>query len=328
MKIVYQKSFVRKSILAAIISCAYIFSGCTDDSFLEATKSEIASAERLAANTYTTKSFTTSQLKISLNVPYSTKPNYNKIQYTADNRKSIDVGKSTLTIHLDIAVPPDASSSSKRPLVIYIHGGGYYKQEKERVRDEAFTYAQAGYIAATINYRLTPNNKSSKTLRQMAIRHALEDVGNAVRFLKSKASQYHIDASRIVLIGNSDGGALALMNAVGADELGLTSDYPSFTAKVKTAISTGATLTKEPDQPKLTYNSTDAPALVLHNSQTDPITNAKWQDAVNTNDKIDNSGNTCTLVKQPSNTHTVNLGVDGQYWDNNVFPFLQQHLQL
>jgi acetyl esterase/lipase len=264
----------------------------------------------MAAGNYTTKNFQTSELKIYLNVPYSVKPNYNKIQYTADNRKSIDIGKSELTIHLDIAVPPNASSTSRRPLVIYIHGGGYYKQEKERLRDEAFTYAQAGYVAATINYRLTPN------------------VGNAVRFLKSKASQYYIDTSRIILIGNSDGGALALMNAIGADELGLVSDHPSISAKVRTAISTGATLTKEPDQPKLTYNASDAPTLVLHNGGTDPITNAKWQDAVNTNNIIDNSGNICTLVKQPTSSHTVNLGVDATYWDDHVLPFIQNHADL
>jgi acetyl esterase/lipase len=318
--------YMGKSLLTVIVSCAFILSACTEDPGLEMREAEIANAERVAAENSVSRDYTTSQLKISLNVPYSVRPNYNRIQYTADNRKSIDVGSQNLTIHLDIAVPPNATPSSKRPLVLYIHGGGYSKGEKEKYRDEAFTYAQAGYVAATINYRLTPNNKSNKTLRTMAIRHALEDVMNAIRFLKSKASQYNIDASRIVTIGASDGGGLALMNAVGADELGLASDYPSLTAKARAVISTGGTLTKEPDQPVLTYNATDAPALVLHNGQTDPITAAKWQDAVNTANKIKNSGNTCGLVKQPSNTHTVNLSVGGEYWDE-VLPFLQEKLQ-
>lgn len=316
-----------KSVLAVVFSCALIFTACNEDDVLSLHESEIAKAEMIAATNYTTQNYETSDLKISLNVPFSVKPNYNKIQYSASNRKSYDVGKTQLTMHLDIAVPPNASSSSRRPLVIYIHGGGYYKGEKEKYRDAAFSYAQAGYVAATINYRLTPNNKSSKTLRTMAIRHALEDVMNAVRFLKSKASQYYIDTNRIVLVGASDGGGLALMNAVGADELGLTSDHPNISAKTRASIATGGLLTKEPDQPALTYNGSDAPTLLLHNSQTDPITNAKWQDAVNTANKINNSGNECKLVKQPSNTHTVDLSVDGEYWDD-VLPFLQEHLDL
>lgn len=315
-----------KTILTTAIICSLMLSACMEDPILEMQDSAVANNERVNADAdySVTQNYATSDLKISLNVPYSTRPNYNKVQYSADNRKSIDVGSSNLTMHLDIAVPPNATSSSPRPLIMYIHGGGYYKGEKEKYREAAFSYAKAGYVAATINYRLTPNNKSSKALRTMAIRHALEDVMNAVRFLKSKASQYHIDKSRIVLIGASDGGGLALMNAVGADELGLASDHPSQTAKVQGAISTGGTLTKEPDQPKLTYNSTDAPALVLHNGQTDPITGAKWQDAVNTANKINGSGNDCTLVKQPSDTHTVDLSVNSDYWDN-VQPFLQQN---
>ena len=287
-----------KSLLKVAIGCAFIIlSACTEDPGLEQREAEIANAQRIESNSYVTKNYQTSELKISLNVPYSVRPNYNKIQYTSDSRKGTEVGSSTLTIHLDIAVPPNATSSSKRPLVVYIHGGGYSKGEKEKYRTEAWTYAQAGYVAATINYRLTPNNKSSKALRTMAIRHALEDVMNAIRFLKSKASTYNIDVSRIVTIGLSDGGHLSLMNSVAADELGLTSDHSNLTAKVRAAISSGGVLTKEPDQPVLTYNATDAPVLLLHNSGTDPITNAKWQDAVNTANKIKNSGNKCTLVK-------------------------------
>jgi acetyl esterase/lipase len=318
---------MKKFAFTVAISCALIFGACTDAVLEMQESSTTADAERIATTDYITKNYESSELKISLNVPYSVRPNYNRIQYTASNRKDIDVGSQNITIHMDIAVPPNATSSSRRPLIIYIHGGGYYKGEKEKYRDAAFSYAQAGYVAATINYRLTPDNKSSKSLRTMAIRHAAEDVMNAIRFLKSKASQYHIDTERIVAIGASDGGALALMNAIGADELGLTSDHPSLSAKTSAAISTGGTLTKEPDQPALNYNGTDAPALLLHNGQTDPITNAKWQDAVNTANKINGSGNSCTLVKQPTDTHTVDLSVDGEYW-NDVHAFLQKHLDL
>jgi dienelactone hydrolase len=316
-----------KYMLTVVVSCAFIFSACTDDLNLESRESEILHDEMAADNLYITKSYESSELKISLDVPYSVRPNYKGIQYTASNRKEIEAGLQTLTIHLDIAVPPNATSNTRRPLILYIHGGGFYKGKKENHRDEAFSYAQAGYVAATINYRLTANNKSSESLRTLAISHAVEDAMNAIRFLKSKASQYHIDASRIAVIGASDGGGIALMNAIGADELGLKSDHPTFSAIAHATISTGATLTKEPDQPSLDYDATDSPALLLHNRASDPITAATWQDAVNTQTLINSSGNKCTLVKQPENTHTENLSVGGKYW-NDVLPFLQKHLRL
>src|SRR5690349_18088899 len=110
-----KKCFMGKYMLIVAVGCAFIIGACTEDASLVKQEGEIAEAQRIEGNTYVEQNYTTSQLKISLNVPYSVRPNYNKIQYTADNRKGTDVGQSQLTIHLDIAVPPNATSSSKRP---------------------------------------------------------------------------------------------------------------------------------------------------------------------------------------------------------------------
>lgn len=278
---------------------------------------------------YIAEQFDESDLSLWVDIPYSIRENYNGIQYTAANRKELEAGFEELTIHLDLAVPPNATTATPQPLIIYIHGGGFTSGNKEDAYDRIVGYAKAGYVAATINYRLTPDNQSSNTLRNLAVTNAVEDAMNAIRFLKSKASVYHIDVTRIAVIGSSAGGGIALTNAVGADELEFQSDYSDQSAKVQATISTGATLTGDSlvDKSALAFDSYDCPALLFHNSDEDPVTWATWQNALDTKKLMDDAGNTCTLVAQPSDTHTVSLALDGKYW-NSIKSFLWQHLRL
>jgi acetyl esterase len=51
----------------------------------------------------------------------------------------------------------------------------------------------------TINYRMAPDHQFPT---------AVEDVESAVRWVKSHAAKYHVDARRIALIGESAGGYL------------------------------------------------------------------------------------------------------------------------
>lgn len=92
---------------------------------------------------------------------------------------------------------------------------------------------------------MTKDNIANATLRQKAIIDALEDTQNAIRFLKSNAINYHIDATRIAVFGASAGGALSLINAIQADFNGLTNDFKGYSSKVNAAISTGATLVND-----------------------------------------------------------------------------------
>jgi len=84
--------------------------------------------------------------------------------------------------------------------------------------NEAYTYSRAGYICATLNYRLTHKGSSPPPeLEIFAIQCALEDIQNAIRFLKKNADTYFIDTTRIVTFGGSAGGGLSLLNAVEFD---------------------------------------------------------------------------------------------------------------
>lgn len=106
---------------------------------------------------------------------------------------------------LYLAVPP-SPASTRLPLVIYIHGGGWVGGNFEAGatgladREDARAFLDAGYAVAVVNYRL------STEARWPAQIH---DCKAAIRFLRAHADRYGIDPDRIVAWGASAGAHLA-----------------------------------------------------------------------------------------------------------------------
>jgi dienelactone hydrolase len=276
---------------------------------------------------YVSAQYTDAQLSVLTNVVYSTRPNAGG-QYTSDLTKASDVASATLTLKLDIAVPPNATAAHPQPLIVLIHGGGFTAGGKENMYAEALSYARAGYVAATVNYRLTPNNMVDAATRLTAITQATEDVMNAIRYLKANAALYHIDASRIATIGSSAGGGISLINAVEFDTLQNTVADAATSSRVAAAISTGATLIDSTATLTLNYQAGDSPVLLFHASPTDSVTGATWNgNVLPTRDLINASGNSCTPVAQADMTHVVDLSL-GSVWWPVLKPFLWERLRL
>lgn len=280
---------------------------------------------------YASAQYTDAQLVPHLDLVYSVRPNEGGVQSTSDQRDPPERGSATLNLHLDVWVPPNATAAKPQPLVVWIHGGDFLAGSKEEVREKALTYARAGYVVASVDYRLTPKNTSSAALRERAVLQAAEDVTNAIRYLRQNAAVYHIDTTRVATIGTSAGGALSLAVALDANTLpGIVSDYPGQTATTQASVSTGATVFDAyyDSSRLLSFDATDAPVLLLHANPTDSFTGATWSgNVIPTRDRITASGNTCDLVAQPNLTHVVDLSLGGKYWDN-VGPFLWTHLNL
>ena len=94
------------------------------------------------------------------------------------------------------------------PAAILIHGGGFDEGSRStNVRPLFEPLANAGYAWFSIDYRMAP---------EFRFPQAREDVATAIRWLKAHAAQYHVDAARIVLIGESAGGYL--VNYAGTHE--------------------------------------------------------------------------------------------------------------
>jgi acetyl esterase/lipase len=102
---------------------------------------------------------------------------------------------------LDLYLPSGAASEA-RPLVIWIHGGGWQKGSRAAVEDKAGPLLAHGFAVASIDYRLTDEAKFPAQIR---------DCLAAVRFLRSKAAEYRLDPERFGVWGASAGGHLAAL---------------------------------------------------------------------------------------------------------------------
>lgn len=107
------------------------------------------------------------------------------------------------TDRLDLCLPQHASGL--RPGVVLIHGGGWRAGDKTNYSEVCAYLASQGFVAATINYRLTPINTWPAPL---------VDVQLAVRWLRAHASDYALDPTRICSYGASAGGHLAVFLGV------------------------------------------------------------------------------------------------------------------
>jgi acetyl esterase/lipase len=108
---------------------------------------------------------------------------------------------------------PKTDSPVLRPLIIWMHGGGFKFGSKNAagVKVWCSSFARRGWLCAAINYKL--GNKSLKFTYDELVANCyrgVQDVRTALAFFKAHAGQLGIDTTRIVLAGNSAGGMLAL----------------------------------------------------------------------------------------------------------------------
>lgn len=99
---------------------------------------------------------------------------------------------------------PATPSTSPRPVLFYIHGGCYAEGDKDPkdpdggFRQHMMDLTQDGFVVVSVNYRLKARYPA-----------AVQDVQQALRFLRKNARQYNIDPARIIAHGQSAGGHLA-----------------------------------------------------------------------------------------------------------------------
>ncbi|MBW8867613.1 MAG: alpha/beta hydrolase, partial [Acidobacteria bacterium] len=103
---------------------------------------------------------------------------------------------------LDVYAQRTAPNAPASPVVIFIHGGGWVQGTKEgsAIRG-VLPYIAMGYSVVNVEYRL-----ANVSLAPAAI----EDCRCALRWVVAHAKDYNLDASRIVVAGESAGGHLAL----------------------------------------------------------------------------------------------------------------------
>jgi acetyl esterase/lipase len=91
------------------------------------------------------------------------------------------------------------------PTLIYIHGGGWSSGHKEDGMMYTLAWLEMGWNVVNVEYRLGG---------VAAAPGAVEDCLCALRWIGAHASQYGIDATKLVVMGDSSGGHLALMTGM------------------------------------------------------------------------------------------------------------------
>jgi len=107
---------------------------------------------------------------------------------------------------MDVYFNPLASEPT--PVVINIHGGGWNHGEKESQTGYG-SFFKNGYAVVNVEYRLVDVAPAPA---------AIEDVRCALIYIYKNAEALHIDTSRIVVMGGSSGGHLALMAGLLGDD--------------------------------------------------------------------------------------------------------------
>jgi poly(3-hydroxybutyrate) depolymerase len=115
--------------------------------------------------------------------------------------------------HLFDLYQPAGDNTTGRPLIIWMHGGGFKFGTKEAKGIELWskTFAQRGYVCAAISYTLSKKLPifNFDELKRSAY-YAVLDAKQAVAYFKQHAKEYNIDPDKIILAGNSAGGMIAL----------------------------------------------------------------------------------------------------------------------
>jgi lysophospholipase L1-like esterase len=125
---------------------------------------------------------------------------------------------------LDIVLPK-SDTLKKRPLLIFIHGGGFKNNSKKGSFSSMLcnSFAKKGYVTASIDYRLRLESTNDIKDYHEALYRAQQDGRAAIRYFRRFAEKYGIDTAQIFLTGSSAGSKTALAIAY-MDENEIPSD--------------------------------------------------------------------------------------------------------
>ncbi len=119
------------------------------------------------------------------------------IAYVATNAADFDA-----TGHLLDVYAPRRASATRRPVVVFIHGGNWNSGDKKTYWFIGRRLAKQGVVAVIINYRMAPN---------VQVPAMADDCARAVLWATRHATEYGGDPTRIFTMGHSAGGGLAAL---------------------------------------------------------------------------------------------------------------------
>lgn len=112
---------------------------------------------------------------------------------------------------LDLYVPDGVGPGASRPVVVYVHGGGWALGDKEnKIADKVSLFTGAGYVFASLNYRLSPTDfdPANPDHNRVMFPDQPHDVGEAIGWLDRHVADFGGNPRDLLLIGHSAGAQL------------------------------------------------------------------------------------------------------------------------
>jgi len=128
---------------------------------------------------------------------------YNDIYYS--NRRS-RWGRDYHPLRMHIEIPMYFHHDNpKTPVLIWLEGGGWRNVSPALRLGELSTFVYQGYAVASVEYSVNANNIWPAPI---------EDIHEAISYLKDHCDEFNIDPERIAIAGDSAGGQLAAIAAM------------------------------------------------------------------------------------------------------------------
>ena len=124
----------------------------------------------------------------------------------------------------DLYIPRAAAEPA---VVLWLHGGGWRFGDRRLAPDLAAFAQASGLAMVSIDYRLSDEAKFPAPV---------EDVKAAVRWVRSVAPGYGINAERVGLWGSSAGGHLAACAALSREDEFRTGEHPGHSSAVQAVV--------------------------------------------------------------------------------------------
>ncbi len=102
---------------------------------------------------------------------------------------------------------PEIETNEKLPAIVFFFGGGWVSGTPEHFKMQAEYLASRGMVVFCPDYRTKSKQGTSPF-------ECVKDAKSAMRYIRSNAKKFGIDANRIVAAGGSAGGHLAACTAI------------------------------------------------------------------------------------------------------------------